>query len=336
MLFVLKKTLCFRFLVQVKSTPVPEKDAGEVDSSTKAVEESKPDDMQPPPAKRARRRGQNKHRPRPAFIPFSEMLCPSCYHGDGGSNNTCHFGDKCRYTHDIAKYMSSKPPDISNECYLFKIYGKCPYGRACRFAGNHLTAEFENITDESLYNPNRPERTLNVIPRSLQEKLRKRQLSFIRSEAYLKRLKEMKKETSKSVGEQSSCGSGMNSEEQELRTKEGDIDSGGTRVVSSPDPPIYQEGLGTRLGTRANDVDSCGTMEGEQQTCSATSSSSNGHQVENGENTVQECSGHVCVETCGPLTNEDTIKLKPAEKRKVGIDSPSVGYMFGVYAFTKL
>ena len=282
----------------MKSTPVPEKDAGEADSSTKAVEESKSDDMQPPPAKRARRRGQNKHRPRPAFIPFSEMLCPSCYHGDGGSNNTCHFGDKCRYTHDIAKYMSSKPPDISNECYLFKIYGKCPYGRACRFAGNHLTAEFENITDESLYNPNRPERTLNVISRSLQEKLRKRQLSFIRSEAYLKRLKEMKKETSESAGEQSNCGSGMNSEEQELRTKEGDIDSG---------------------GTRANDVDSCSMMEGEQQTCSATSSSSNGHQVENGENTVQECSGHVCVETCGPLTNEDTVKLKPTEKRKVGI-----------------
>lgn len=283
--------LCLRFLAQTKSIPAPEKDAGE-DSSTKAVD-SKSDDMQPPPAKRARRRGQNKNRPRPAFIPFSEMLCPSCYHGDGGSNNTCHFGDKCRYTHDIVKYMSSKPPDISNECYLFKTYGKCPYGRACRFAGSHVTADFVNVIDESLYDPNRPKRTLNIIPRPLQEKLRKRQLTFVRSEAYLKRLKEMKKETSESTSSQSSS-AGMNLEEQELRTMKGDIDSG---------------------GVKADDVDSCGVREGEKN---SISSSSDG-QMENGENSAQVCSGGVCVrvQTCGPLTDEDTVKLKAVEKKKV-------------------
>ena len=277
--------LCpYRFLVQTKSTPVSEKDAGEA----KAVD-SKSDDMQPPPAKRARRRGQNKNRPRPAFIPFSEMLCPSCYHGDGGINNTCHFGEKCRYTHDIAKYMSSKPPDISSECYLFKTYGKCPYGRACRFAGSHLTAGFENIIDNSLYDPNRPERTLNVITRSLQEKLRKRQVSFVGSEAYLKRLKEMKKETSESTSKLSTSDR-MNLEEQELRTKTGDVDGDGVKVDS---------------------VDNCGMMEGEQR-----GSSSDG-QVEIRGSTVQECSDGVHVQTCGPLTDEDTVKLKPAEKKKV-------------------
>ena len=276
-------------MAQTKSVPAPEKNAGE-DSSAKAMD-SKSNDMQPPPAKRARRRGQNKNRPRPAFIPFSEMLCPSCYHGDGGSNNTCHFGDKCRYTHDIAKYMSSKPPDISNECYLFKTYGKCPYGRACRFAGSHLTADFENIIDESLYNPNRPERTFNVIPRPLQEKLRKRQLSFVRSEAYLKRLKEMKKESSESTGEQGSS-AGMNLEEPQLRTKGSDIDSG---------------------DVQADGVDSYGVREGQQL---STNSSCDG-QMENGENSAQVCSGGVCVQTCGPLTDEDAVKLKPAEKKKV-------------------
>ena len=282
--------LCLRFLAQTKSIPALEKDARE-DSSTKAVN-SKSDDMQPPPAKRARRRGQNKNRPRPVFIPFSEMLCPSCYHGDGGSNNTCHFGDKCRYTHDIGKYMSSKPPDISNECYLFKTYGKCPYGRACRFAKSHVTADFKNVIDESIYDPNRPERTLNVIPRPLQEKLRKRQLSFVRSEAYLKRLNEIKKETSESTSSQSNS-AGMNLEEQELRTKKGD--GGG--------------------GVQADDVDSCGIREGEQN---SASSSSDG-QMENGESSAQECSGGVCVhvQPCGPLTDEDTVKLKPTEKKKV-------------------
>lgn len=272
--------LCHRFLVQTKSTPAPEKDA----EKTKAVE-SKSDDMLPPPAKRARRRGQNKNRPRPAFIPFSEMLCPSCYHGDEGSNKTCHFGDKCRYTHDIAKYMSSKPPDISNECYLFKTYGKCPYGRACRFAGCHLTADFENVTDKSLYNPNHPKRTMNVMARSLQEKLRKRQVSFIKSEAYLKRLKEMKKETSESSGGLNTSSGGVTLEEKELRTKTGDIDG----VV------VKAEGM--------DGGDQCGTLSDGQ--------------VENGESSIQECSGGVHVQTCGPLTDDDTIKLKPAEKKKV-------------------
>lgn len=297
--------LYLRFLIPTKPTLAPEKDTGEAGSSANAVE-SKLDDMQPPPAKRARRRGQNKHRPRPAFIPFSEMLCPSCYHGDGGTNNTCHFGDKCRYSHDVAKYISSKPPDIGNECYLFKIYGKCPYGRACRFAGSHLTADFENIVNESLYDPNCPGRTLNVIPRSLQEKLRKRQLSFVRSEAYLKRLKEMKKDTIESTSvEQSSSsgGRGMKLGEQELRTKKGDIDSSGIQA--------------------GDDVDSRGMREeeGEQHACGSTSSSSDGkQQVESGENTLPECSGGggVCVQTCGPLTDEDTVNLKSAEKKTVG------------------
>ena len=276
--------LCFRFLVQtIKSSPATEKDAGE-GTGTKA-DDSKSDDMQPPPAKRVRRRGQNKSRPRPAFIPFSEMLCPSCYHGDG-SGSTCKFGEKCRYTHDIAKYMSSKPPDISNECYLFKMYGKCPYGRACRFAKSHLSDDFESIVDESLYDPGRPERTLNVISRSLQEKLRKRQLIFTRSEAYLKRLKEIKKELSEGTGKLSST-SEMNLEDQELRTKTGDMDG----------------------GVKTDDIENCLKKEEEK----------NDGQVDEKESSVQDCGGgsSVHVQTCGPLTDEDIVKLKPAEKKKV-------------------
>jgi hypothetical protein len=203
--------------------------------------------------------------------------------------------------------MSRKPPDIGSECYLFKIYGKCPYGRACRFAGSHLTANFENVVDESLYDPGRPDRTLNVISRSLQEKLRKRQLSFVRSEAYLKRLKEMKKEKetseNSSVEQSSSNGRGMNLKEQELRTKGVDMDSGG----------VQADVEGSR-GVRE---------EGEQHACGTTSSSSDGQRMESGESSLPASSsssggGGVCVQTCGPLTNEDTVKLKSSEKKKVG------------------
>lgn len=142
----------------------------------------------PPPRKK--RRGQNKHRPRPARISFSEMLCPSLHDlrtPDSGSV-ICPFKDKCRYTHDVSKFMSNKPPDIGGRCYLFNKLGKCPYGTACRFGSSHVTTELVNVVKEGLYDPALPGETCNLISRQLQEKLRKRQLQFERSERYLANL----------------------------------------------------------------------------------------------------------------------------------------------------
>ena len=279
---VVDNGFCDRFLVRTKPIPATEKNVRE--DATSKSENSKSDDMQPPPAKRVRRRGQNKSRPRPSFIPFSEMLCPSCYHsGKGGK--ICKFGDKCRYIHDIAKYMSSKSPDVSNECYLYTTYGKCPYGRACRFAGSHLTASLENMVDESLYDPTLPERTLNVIPRSLQEKLRKRKEPFLKSEAYLRRLNEMKKVLSEGTRELST--NGVKSEEQELRANTVDVDSGSAKTAGRDSDGIKQH-------CRSSD-----------------------EPMESSESYVQLNSGALHVQTCGPLTDEDSVKLKPTEKKKV-------------------
>lgn len=254
----------FRYLVQKKPISISEKHGVDVKSV-----DSGSSDLQPPPAKRVRRRGQNKGRPRPAFIPYSEMLCPSCYHGDGGGSS-CQFGEKCRYSHDVVKYMSTKPPDVGDECFLFKTYGKCPYGRACRFAGNHLTTNYGNVVNESLYDPSSPVKTLNVIPRFLQEKLRKRQLPFVRSERYLKKLKE---ELSK---------------------------------VSAVVPTRQEQNLQTKM-----DDTNCDLEEGDQPHYSKD------EQVVDEKNCTQESSGDTHVQTCGPLTDQDIVKLKPDEKKKV-------------------
>ena len=139
-----------------------------------------------------------------------------------------------------------------------------------------MTADFEVIVDESLYNPNRPETTLNVIPRTLQEKLRKRQLPFLKSEAYLKRLKEMK-------SQENDTASGAAVEKREERTKiEDDVCGDNGEKVDA--------GGGAGLGTEI-----CRAEEGtEGRVC-----------------------GDVQVQTCGPLTDEDLIKTRPSEKRKV-------------------
>lgn len=266
-------------MIQKQSAPTSDKH----DENSKD-DNSKSDELQLPPAKRVRRRGQNKNRPRPAFIPFSEMLCPSYHHGDG-SNASCQFGDECRYMHDVIKYMSTKLPDISDECYLFKTYGRCPYGRACRFGKSHLTTDFENVTDESLYDPRRPGKVLNVIPRSLQEKLRKRQIPFVKSEAYLKRLNEAKKKKL-SVGSDKLPGT---TEDEHLKTA----------AVHSTECDVSLE-----------------EMDVENQCCSNEELLPVEANCMKGS-VVVDGSGEVCVQTCGPLTDEDTVKLKLEEKKKV-------------------
>lgn len=146
---------------------------------------------QPPPAKK-RKRGQNKHRPRPAIISSSDMLCSHYYSPSDDSISSCPFGDKCKYSHDIKSFMDSKPTDISDNCYVFETYGKCPYGVACRYGSKHLTADHRNIISEEFYDPNRPEGTVNVLSKTLKEQLWKRKFEFVRSEKYLAKTKPTK------------------------------------------------------------------------------------------------------------------------------------------------
>ena len=143
-----------------------------------------------PPPKKKKKRGQNKNRPRAAKITFSEQLCPSLYLS--GDHTKCQFGEKCRYMHDIASYMANKLPDLGKRCALFETYGRCRYGLVCRYGGTHLTPEFKNVTNEEVYNPNRPQTTLNILPRDIQVKLRKQEIPFSKSEAYLKQLESRK------------------------------------------------------------------------------------------------------------------------------------------------
>ena len=140
--------------------------------------------LTPPPTKK-RKRGQNKRRPRPARISFSEMLCPQLYVSKLSDAPSCPFGERCRYLHDVAGFMASKLPDINETCFLFTRYGKCPYGRACRFGTCHLSSDHENVINDQLYDPQRPVATVNILSKMLQENLRKRNFEFVRSAAYL-------------------------------------------------------------------------------------------------------------------------------------------------------
>ena len=42
------------------------------------------------------------------------------------------------------QYLSSKEPDLGDECFVFKTYGRCGRGVTCRFAASHITRDAEN------------------------------------------------------------------------------------------------------------------------------------------------------------------------------------------------
>lgn len=141
-------------------------------------------DKDEPPKKR--HRGQNKNRPRTKRISIEESLCPSLVSETG----VCTFGEKCRYIHDVKKYMAIKPHDLGNECYSYKTHGKCNFGFACLYGSNHIITndegEYKNKIDESILGSNPPPKILNEASKELRNTLRKKKFQFPKANAFLK------------------------------------------------------------------------------------------------------------------------------------------------------
>nr|XP_012617088.1 tRNA-dihydrouridine(47) synthase [NAD(P)(+)]-like isoform X2 [Microcebus murinus] len=138
-----------------------------------------------PAQKRAR--GQNKGRPHTKPTHYDQnRLCPSLIQESAAK---CFFGDRCRFLHDVGRYLEAKPADLGPRCVLFETFGRCPYGVTCRFAGAHLGPEGQNLVQEELaarwaHGP--PVR--NGLDKALQQQLRKRAVRFERSEQVLRQL----------------------------------------------------------------------------------------------------------------------------------------------------
>ena len=234
-----------------------------------------PSEDEPPPAKRHKKqRGQNKHRPRAAKISLSEMLCPSLYHGNPPSSSSstppspaCKFGERCRYCHDCATFLSTKPPDLGDHCYIFETFGRCQYGLACRYGNSHMTSDHRNVTNEELFDPHRVATTINVITRSLQEKLRKRKLELPKSEAFLRSIGSAtskggrKDAKERGEGEMKSVGGGGGTGEGSMQEITEDMQSGNSVGASYTEQSCSSIQSFTEDGTKM--------AEGDSATCSS-------------------------------------------------------------------
>lgn len=165
----------FRYIVIKEAKPPKEEVSGE-------VTEEKTEDAQPPPNKK-KFKGQNKGRPRTVPKVASEFrICPTVHR-----NETCGFGDSCKFLHNIEEYLKNKPPDLGKECVNFKVSGKCRYGVECRFASHHLNEKFENVIDKEKMEMTK-EASSNVLSKDLMNVLRKKKYKYERTEKYLKKM----------------------------------------------------------------------------------------------------------------------------------------------------
>lgn len=100
--------------------------------------------------------------------------------------------DKCSYNHNLSQFLSSKPPDIGDRCYLFDTYGFCSYGITCRFGDSHIDrmtcmnitrSDHQNTTtaattSSSSTSGGSKQQQINVLSKEVQLHLRKKRYDY--------------------------------------------------------------------------------------------------------------------------------------------------------------
>ncbi|XP_073438060.1 tRNA-dihydrouridine(47) synthase [NAD(P)(+)]-like [Dendrobates tinctorius] len=139
-----------------------------------------------------RARGQHKRRRRVKYYELEQQRV--CHSIVKEWPRKCFFGDKCKFQHNIEKYMSGKPEDIGPKCYLYETFGRCTYGVTCRFAKSHLGDSFQNLINPELVEQQEGKvLVMNNECKELQIQLRKKRFLFEKSEGYLKLLSQPRK-----------------------------------------------------------------------------------------------------------------------------------------------
>ncbi len=113
-------------------------------------------------------KSRHKKRPRDERADKKDKLCQSL-----SSQSECVYGDKCQFSHDVKKYMASKPADIGERCYLYDTFGRCSLGLMCRFAGAHVR-DNKNALRPEAEGGVLPQRKLNLLSKETQLLIRKK------------------------------------------------------------------------------------------------------------------------------------------------------------------
>ncbi|XP_034975923.1 tRNA-dihydrouridine(47) synthase [NAD(P)(+)]-like [Zootoca vivipara] len=259
------------------------KDGSNAEERSPAEEENRTA-KEPQGQKRAR--GQNKGRPcmKPTHYE-KNRLCPSVVQERA---DKCFFGSRCRFLHSVKEYMATKPPDLGDSCILFKMFGRCMYGVTCRFAATHLGEDYENVVNEGLLKQREgnPPTVKNSLGKDLQQQLRKKKFPFDKSSQYLCRL--AKPNHAKGAGSQ----------------------------VAITHPAVGREAANSSASPGSVDL-----RAAEEEVAKVVPSSpKEGPTVQELESPGQPLDTmESALKTSGVVTDEDIVKLRPCEKRKLNL-----------------
>uniref|UniRef100_A0A670K9M8 tRNA-dihydrouridine(47) synthase [NAD(P)(+)] n=1 Tax=Podarcis muralis TaxID=64176 RepID=A0A670K9M8_PODMU len=238
------------------------------------------------PRGQKRARGQNKGRPCMKPTQYEKnRLCPSVVQERA---DKCFFGSRCRFLHSVKEYMATKPPDLGDTCILFKMFGRCMYGVTCRFAAAHLGEDYENVINEGLLKQRegKPPAVKNSLSKDLQQQLRKKKFPFEKSNQYLCRL-----------------------------AKPNHVKGAG-RQAAVPQPAVGREAADSSASPGSVDL----RAAGEEAAKVAPSPPNEGPTVEEPESPSQPPAAmESALKTSGVVTDEDLVKVRPCEKRKLDL-----------------
>ncbi len=301
-----------------------------------------------PSRKKMRLKGRNKKRPVQKKVIPAQRLCPAIK-----EERHCSFGDKCRFIHDVKKYMESKPNNLGDKCYMFETYGKCQFGITCLFGEKHINEDFKNIVNTELSSKleGKPS-TSNYLDKDLQHMLWKRCYDFSKANHIIKQIGDKgKAQHQMNSGQSRNTTSSVNCDKGETRSgnsaknisdiggtmsvsnsAENVSDIGGTVSVSNSAENISDIGGTVSVSNSAENISDIGgtvsvnSAESECQNpavssvdidvpvdnCDPVSESGTG-----AENVAQPELPKVKVARAGAVTDEDMIKLRPQEKKRV-------------------
>ncbi|KAF2731620.1 FMN-linked oxidoreductase [Polyplosphaeria fusca] len=132
------------------------------------------------------------------------QLCASRALSPEFSPKDCQFGDKCKFEHDLRKYLKEgKRGDLTvwnGKCPVYESRGFCTLGWKCRFAGSHseeketedgkkelvlledpeLKVKTEHISAEDEVG------VVNIVPKEVKISLSRRKMDLPKADAYMK------------------------------------------------------------------------------------------------------------------------------------------------------
>ncbi|CAG9955062.1 unnamed protein product [Clonostachys rosea f. rosea IK726] len=159
--------------------------------------------------KKQKNRGQNTER---TFGHFDDAirLCNSRAYYSEFSPRECRFGDRCRQSHDLRKYLAEgRREDVETfggKCPIFEQHGRCSAGWKCRFVKSHMrevehedgrkelvlidnvTKQDSNGSEEAKGSEDVEDRradVFNIVPMQNKIDLNRKRVDFSRSEKYI-------------------------------------------------------------------------------------------------------------------------------------------------------